>query len=167
MQKILKTSVPLLMGLIILASCTTGRQIESEPVPANRFFMMVLDIVKTEGDSLSITPIYEGWKEGRLKPFGPGPESDAAGYWRIDHLSASGELVGTEWVRDPMRGEYEYSEDGTTLERVSFGLQRGALAVRVPMRVHGSATGVRSVRVTAGPAADQPGVVLYEYLIKE
>jgi len=155
-----------LLAILLLASCGVRKVQETEPVPANRFFMLVLEIRDISGGQLEFTPIYEDWKEGSLKPFGPGPESHAQGYWRVDHLDMAGNILSTEWVRDPMRGIYEYSEDGTELQSVEFALKEAAIALRIPGKVHGRSNGVALVRIWRhygdGPADE----LLFSYTIK-
>lgn len=164
--KVPVTSLINALFLLLLASCGVRNIQETEPVPANRFFMLVLEIRDISGGQLEFTPIYEDWKEGSLKSFGPGPESHAQGYWRVDHLDAAGHILSTEWIRDPMRGIYEYSEDGTELQSVEFALKEAALALRVPGKIHGRSNGVSLVRIWRhfgdGPADE----LLFSYSIK-
>ena len=155
----------LVSGLLLFVSCGVTKHQEQEPVPADQFFMLVLEIVEASGE-LVFTPIYEERKEGKLKSFGPGPEGNSDDFWRVDHKSADGQVVSTQWVKDPMQAEYEYSEDGTTLEKISFRLKNTALALRIPIRVHGRSNDISSIEIIQVFKAAKDDQLLYRYNIQ-
>ena len=160
-----RNSVLVFSLIISLLSCGVPRKKEAAVVPADQFFMLVLEIMEESGQ-LVFTPIYEETKEGKLKSFGPGPEGNSDDFWRVDHMSAEGELVSSQWVKDPMQAEYEYSEDGTNLEKVSFRLKNTALALRIPIRVHGKSNKVDNIQIFQVFKAVKGDQLLYKYNIQ-
>lgn len=151
------------VSIALLTACSASRKTAEEPVAANQFFMLVLEVRENAPGSLEFTPIFEGWKEGKLKPFGPGPERDGPSTWRVDHLAADGAVLSAEWVQDPMRAVYEYSEDGQNIESVEFSLKESALALRIPGRVNGKKHGTDRIVIYRLHQADRPDEKLYEY----
>lgn len=148
-----------------LIACSAAKKTVEEPVAANQFFMLVLEVQEKAPGALEFTPVFEGWKEGKLKPFGPGPERDDPEFWRVDHLGADDSVISSEWIQDPMRAVYEYSEDGQEIKSVEFSLKESAFALRIPGRVYGKKNGVDHIAIYRLYPGDRPAELLFKYIL--